>query len=66
MDMESADLEWSAEVGRVLLGGGALSTDTQGNRMTVSSARKGRHLNDQQRKGMQRHLSSGKYKLKPQ
>jgi len=46
MDMESADLEWSAEVGRVLLGGGALSTDTQGNRMTVSSARKGRHLNE--------------------
>lgn len=46
MDMASADLEWSAEVGRALLGGGALSTGTQGNRLTVSSARKGRHLDE--------------------
>ena len=46
MDMESADLEWSAEVGRAFLGGGALSTGTQGNRLTVSSARKGRHLDE--------------------
>ena len=44
--MESADLEWSAEVGRAFLGGGALSTGTQGNRLTVSSARKGRHLDE--------------------
>lgn len=33
MDMASADLEWSAEVGRAFLGGGALSTGTQGNRL---------------------------------
>ena len=30
--------------GRGLIGGGALSTGAQGNRLTISSARKGRHL----------------------